>query len=194
MASLASAAPLPCLCSASVPERDRDALVEGHLALVHFCAGRYRGRGVDHDDLVGVGWLGLLRAAELWDPSRGARFSSYASLWIRALMRRAIDEERDAVGRGVGGRDFGPDDVPDPRAVAPPEAALEAERRAWVREALRRLHPRHRRVVELRFGLDGGGPRTLEEAGAALGIGRRRAHQIERSALERLRGVLGPTT
>jgi RNA polymerase primary sigma factor len=70
----------------------RDCLVEANLGLVHTIAGDFVGRGLEMDDLVGEGHLGLIRAAQQFDPRFGARFSTYAAYWIKEAIGRALIE------------------------------------------------------------------------------------------------------
>jgi RNA polymerase primary sigma factor len=86
-------------------EGDTDArkkLILANLRLVIKFAGWYRNRGLDFEDLVQEGNLGLLRAAQLYDPSKGTRFSTYASIWVKQLISRAVDNKGRAVRLPVG--------------------------------------------------------------------------------------------
>lgn len=76
--------------TATAAEIDRDAMVLKNLGLVHRAAGRYLGRGLDRDDLVNEGVVGLMKAVERFDPDRGFRFSTYATYWIHQAMGRAV--------------------------------------------------------------------------------------------------------
>jgi len=167
--------------------RARNALVTSNLGLVHHHARRFAGRGVDHDDLVQVAAFGLMRAAELHDPARGA-FGMYATIWIKSAMREAVERARAGVSAGPP---VEAEDVVDPGAVDPLEALADAERAARVRAAVAALPGRHRVVVEGRYGLDGGPPLTLVEVAARLGVSKQRAHALEGAALATLRGLLG---
>lgn len=160
--------------------RARNALVTSNLGLVHHHARRFAGRGVDHDDLVQVAAFGLMRAAELHDPARGA-FGMYATIWIKSAMGEAVRRARAEPPVEVEA------EVEDPGAVDPAAGLAEAELSA----AVGRLPARHRAVVVGRFGLDGGHPLTLAEVAARLGVSRQRVHALEGAALATLRGLLG---
>jgi RNA polymerase primary sigma factor len=74
--------------------RAKQTMVESNLGLVHAIAATFRGSGVSHDDLVQEGTIGLTRAAELFDPDRGAKFSTYAAWWIRRSIRDAVADSK----------------------------------------------------------------------------------------------------
>lgn len=228
----------------------RDELVEHNLALVVSVARRFEGRGLDLDDLIGEGNLGLIRAAERYDPSFGVRFTTYATNWIKqaigdALLNRAalirlpayqcralarwrrLERRMTNEGGGV---------VPGPEAVsarmgltaaqhgmilrartatsvtrngdltadspAPEETAGGGEDGAGVddeanlsavalRAALGRIDERQRRVLSLRYGLDGEGSMTRAEVGDRLGISRDWAGKVERRAMADLKWIMG---
>jgi RNA polymerase primary sigma factor len=75
----------------------RDCMVESNLGLVHAIAQHFRGRGLDMDDVVGEGHLGVFRAVERFDPSHGVRFSTYAAHWIKQAIRSALMNEAPAI-------------------------------------------------------------------------------------------------
>jgi RNA polymerase primary sigma factor len=177
----------------------KDRLVQANLRLVVHVAKRY----VPHDhaltlpDLVQEGTLGLVRAAEKFDWRRGHRFSTYATIWIRQSIGRAIAKRGHAtrlsldapVGEGDGATlaDLVPDDVtPGPDALA--ELAFLG---ADVRRALSALAPRERAVLELRYGLAGGGAATTAETAHRLRLRPQQVRRLEELALRRLRAALG---
>jgi len=170
----------------------RDRIVADNRGLVGAVAGRLTRPDLPHDELMAEGMLPLLRAVALFDPSRGYRFSTYATCAVRNhLVRQTRRHQRRLelvvpadpvlIDRHAAGRSEEP---------GSDEAAVAVATR--VTRLLATLDSRARRLVGARFGLDGcGGPRSFARIGREVGLSRERVRQIVRGSLEQLAGHSG---
>ncbi len=237
---------LEFIADAEDGDQARAHLIQANLRLVVSVAKKYVGRGLSFLDLIQEGNIGLMKATDKFDYTRGFKFSTYATWWIRQAITRAISDQsrtirlpvhvgetinrvkktghrlqqilereptHEEIARaldigddkvrqvldvsrhpvsleapvGQDGDAFLGDFIEDETLPAPLDMASQQLLKSQIGDSLQRLTDRERRIIQLRYGLEDGRYRTLEEVGREFGITRERIRQIEAKALRKLR-------
>lgn len=234
-------------------ESARQRMIESNLRLVVSIGKRYMNRGLPFSDVIEEGNIGLIKAVEKYDHTKGFRFSTYASWWIRQAIERSIINQGKLIrlpvhvvervnqylghledlvqelGReplhteisrkmnitegdiahiqqllkktysldspiSVNQETSLKDIIEDTKQVSPMSRAEGVRRREGILECMEALNDNERRVIIMRFGLEGDETYTLEQIGKDFGLTRERVRQIEAAALRKLRGILAEKT
>jgi RNA polymerase primary sigma factor len=228
-------------------EQAREQMIKANLRLVVKIARDYEGLGLPLLDLINEGNIGLMKGVERFNPAKGAKLSTYAALWIKQAIRRALGNQsktirlpvhvvdkmahirlaerklREALGREATDEEIAAEmgfnlrqvklyreagkapvslDAPmgdgeegkhvaevvaDPNAVAAYDQLVKQGDAELLKEVLGTLTDRERTILNMRFGLEGDSPKTLEQVGEHYGLTRERIRQIQEEALLRLR-------
>jgi RNA polymerase primary sigma factor len=227
-------------------KKAREQMITANLRLVVKIARDYEGLGLPLLDLINEGNIGLMKGVERFDPKKGAKLSTYASLWIKQAIRRALSNQSKTIRLPVHvfdklthirraevklreTLDREPTDeevadhlgldtrrirryreasrapvsldspmsednstsisehVADAHAAAPFDEIVKNNDSELMQEVLATLDARESRILSMRFGLDNGRPKTLEEVGERLGVTRERIRQIQEQALQKMR-------
>ncbi|MBI5644282.1 MAG: sigma-70 family RNA polymerase sigma factor [Deltaproteobacteria bacterium] len=230
-------------------QKARHKMIEANLRLVVNLAKKYMNRGFPLQDLIEEGNIGLIKSAERFKVSKGCKFSTYATYWIRQSIERALANQANTVRlpihvtadiakicrashelmmslnrepdirelaerTGLSGRYVKKLDIvskksysleailpdgsdqtlldrlEDPKCPAPVDVLDLSRKSRKIKSWLELLEEHERMIISLRFGLDRGGPQTLEEIGKAIGVTRERVRQIEVKALVKLKKII----
>ena len=171
-------------------------LVERNLRLVVYIAKKFESTGINIEDLISIGTVGLMKAANTFDPDKNIKLATYASRCIEneILMhiRKTGGQKREVsidepLNVDWDGNELLLSDIlgTDPDVVC--QRIERVEERRIVRESVAALAPREREIIELRFGLNGGRERTQKEVADLLGISQSYISRLEKKIMERLR-------
>lgn len=158
-------------------------LVRANLRFVVTVANQYKDQGLSLPDLINEGNVGLIRAAEKFDETRGFKFISYAVWWIRERIIHALAEEQRQNSRQLSG------ELPSPDNLIAPSGLTGETISAETNQALGLLGERERLIIERTFGINGQPEMTLEEIGERMGLSRQRVRQIREKSIRKLRTI-----
>lgn len=158
-------------------------LVRANLRFVVTVANQYKDQGLSLPDLINEGNVGLIRAAEKFDETRGFKFISYAVWWIRERIIHALAEEQKQNSRQLSG------ELPSPDNLIAPSGLTGEIISAETNQTLGLLGERERLIIECTFGINGQPEMTLDEMGERMGLSRQRVRQIREKSIRKLRTI-----
>lgn len=191
----------------------RDKLINANLRFVVKVAYKYKGYGLDIEELISEGNTGLITAAEKFDPNNNSRFTTYAVWWIQANIQKAIretskgikfpaykfEEMKDekwnisSLDKPIGKEDDATvgDLLWDDKYDSPEVQFFDSVTEDQVWYAMEVLSEKEQRILTLRYGLDGEKPMSLSEVGVVIGLTKERIRQIEKRAFATMKSFLG---
>ena len=174
----------------------RDQLIEHNLRLVVYIARRFENTGINIEDLISIGTIGLIKAVGTYQPAKSIKLATYASRCIEneiLMYLRKISSQKtelsfdEPLNTDWDGNELLLSDVLGTESdlvMKPIEADVD---RQLLRQAMSRLEPRERHIITMRFGLDGGQERTQKEVADQLGISQSYISRLEKRIIARLK-------
>lgn len=174
----------------------KDKLITANLRFVVSIAKRYRGRGVDFDDLIAEGNMGLMKAFEMFDDKKDNKFFSYAKWWIQQTIQEAI--KKTPLNNEIFPDEIISENIESDHDVSSPvknenemfltdDKVDNTENKIIVGELMDTLDDREYEIIQAAFGLLGDEPKKLDDIGRIYGLSRERIRQIKNTALTKLR-------